>query len=78
MAFRKPFLALKLTLYVASGTTEIQGHCEVRSAGPMERQKQLMQTLMVRLLKTHLLRLFQKLGDLGPPLAAPFPTPWTD
>ena len=43
---------------VASETTEIQGHRQVWLT--------LTQTLIVRLLKTHLFSLFQKLGALAP------------
>ena len=51
---RRPSRAL--ALYVASRTTEIQGHRQLWSAEvPGHRQQQLAQTLMVRLLKTHFL-----------------------
>ena len=38
-------------------------------------QEQWMQTLIVRLLKTHLFSLFHKFGGGGPPFSHPFPTP---
>ena len=64
----------RLASCVAFGTKEIQGHRQVwraRRRGPRtlsRNQEQLTQTLIVRLLKTHLFLLFHKLAGPSPPL----------
>ena len=55
-----PFKGHRLALCVASGTTEIQGLSWCAALGvevPGHRQQQLAQTLIERLLKTHILPL---------------------
>ena len=51
-----PFKGPRLTSCIASGTTEIQGHCQYAVVGVVvlgHRRQQLTQTLTVRLKKTH-------------------------
>ena len=75
-----PFKCPRPASCVATGTTENQGrrqvchvaHYVLRSQDNFNCKVQLTQTLIVRLLKTHFLLLFQKLGVPGTPLA----TPW--
>ena len=57
-------------MYIAFGTTEIQGHCQVCHTKCRTLQEQLTTQSLI-----HLLVLFQDFGGLGPPCLTPFMTP---